>query len=221
MIAENPGPDNDTMETLIETNEQLSKAMNQHQRAVLNARKIAGVGNGEVAMPPSGPPPRTESGFAAPPAGPPPILSKPTPPNRKAVKNAPQIPPPGDYVPNLSDDDEVARNPFADPEKEVARPGLGLTAAKPKLPFPADQPPVAKEQFNDRLGIEPYHPGFRETNSYVGRQDSSLGNATMHAGATLDADYEKQVVDPQPTDGSSSAGGYGAQGGVKAPVYRY
>src|SRR3954469_19383897 len=31
MIAENPAPDNDTMETLIETNEHLSKALNQHQ----------------------------------------------------------------------------------------------------------------------------------------------------------------------------------------------
>src|SRR6266536_5051004 len=35
MIAENPSPDNNTMETLIETNELVGKAMNQHQRAVL------------------------------------------------------------------------------------------------------------------------------------------------------------------------------------------
>ncbi|ELQ36702.1 hypothetical protein OOU_Y34scaffold00645g9 [Pyricularia oryzae Y34] len=39
MTAENPSPDNDTMESLIDTNEQLQTALNLHQRAVLNARK--------------------------------------------------------------------------------------------------------------------------------------------------------------------------------------
>lgn len=39
-----PGPDNDTMESLIDTNEQLQTALNQHQRAVLNARKQFGLG---------------------------------------------------------------------------------------------------------------------------------------------------------------------------------
>jgi hypothetical protein len=41
MNAENPGPDNDTMESLIDTNEQLQNALNQHHRAVLQARKHA------------------------------------------------------------------------------------------------------------------------------------------------------------------------------------
>lgn len=39
MSATNPMPDNDTMETLIDTNEQLQTALNQHNRAVLSARK--------------------------------------------------------------------------------------------------------------------------------------------------------------------------------------
>ena len=39
MRAENPSPDNETMENLLDTNEQLQTALNQHQRAVLNARK--------------------------------------------------------------------------------------------------------------------------------------------------------------------------------------
>ena len=42
MVAENPSPDNDTMESLIDTNEQLQTSLNQHQRAVLSARKQLG-----------------------------------------------------------------------------------------------------------------------------------------------------------------------------------
>ncbi|XP_044716371.1 GAT domain-containing protein [Hirsutella rhossiliensis] len=42
MTSENPAPDNDTMESLIDTNEQLQTALNQHQRAVLSARKQLG-----------------------------------------------------------------------------------------------------------------------------------------------------------------------------------
>ncbi|KAK3364420.1 hypothetical protein B0T25DRAFT_63789 [Lasiosphaeria hispida] len=39
MTADDPSPDNDTMESLIDTNEQLQHALNQHQRAVLHAKK--------------------------------------------------------------------------------------------------------------------------------------------------------------------------------------
>lgn len=44
MQADNPTPDNETMESLIDTNEQLQTALNQHQRAMLSARKALGVG---------------------------------------------------------------------------------------------------------------------------------------------------------------------------------
>lgn len=43
MNCENPPPDEDTMLTLIETNDQLNVAMSKHQRAVLQARKAAGL----------------------------------------------------------------------------------------------------------------------------------------------------------------------------------
>jgi hypothetical protein len=211
MIAENPSPDNETMETLIETNEQLSKAMSQHQRAILAARKAAGLGNGS----PGGTPPlRTDSGFAAPP-GPPPLRTQsgfvppPGPPPNKAGapnrKPAPQIPPPGDYAPTDLDEDE---NPFSDPSEKTTR--------KRAPHFPEDRPPIASGQFNDRLGIEPYHPGFQETKSYVGRQDSSLGKVTMHAAAAPETPHEV----PEETNGTAS-GGYGVQPGNQAPIYRY
>ncbi|GAP89923.2 putative gat domain-containing protein [Rosellinia necatrix] len=39
MASDDPTPDNETMESLIDTNEQLQSALNLHQRAMLNARK--------------------------------------------------------------------------------------------------------------------------------------------------------------------------------------
>lgn len=201
MIAENPSPDNDTMETLIETNEQLSKAMSQHQRAVLNARKAAGLGNSGANTPTGPPPPRTDSGFAPPP-GPPPSQSNTAPTQRKLVKNQPPIPPPGDYAPT----DDGEEDPFADPTGQNAR----------NPPLPRDRPPVATGQFNDRLGIEPYHPGFNETPSYMNRQDSSVGNTTMHAGGAIDGDYQRRDIN-QP----SSSGEHEAEPAPRVPVYRY
>lgn len=52
MNCENPPPDEDTMLTLIETNDQLNVAMSKHQRAVLQARKAAGLAS---PTPPGGP----------------------------------------------------------------------------------------------------------------------------------------------------------------------
>ncbi|KAF7853275.1 hypothetical protein EAF04_010776 [Stromatinia cepivora] len=191
MIAENPSPDNDTMETLIETNEQLSKAMNQHQRAVLHARKLMGLGNGENTTPPA----RTSPGFTPPPGPPPNQISKPTASSSK--RPAPPIPPPGDIAP--MDDEEDERNPFSDPEPSSSR----------RPPFPSDAPPRATGQFNDTHGVEPYHPGFKETKSYVGRQDSSIGNVTMHAAVP-----ERDEVDDDDEPRYSVPVG-------KQPVYRY
>ncbi|KAE8554167.1 hypothetical protein EYB25_002705 [Talaromyces marneffei] len=69
MAVENPPPDENTMLTLIETNEQLSVALSKYQRTVLNARKALGTstpatspGANEdsrnvVHSPPPGPPP--------------------------------------------------------------------------------------------------------------------------------------------------------------------
>jgi len=217
MIAENPGPDNDTMETLIETNEQLTSAMNKHQRAILAARKAAGLGNGSPSLTPPGQ--RTDSGFAAPPPGPPPNRSSsgfaapPGPPPRPNRKPAPQIPPPGDYAPTGFDSDHEEENPFSDPSEQ---------SKKKMPPFPEDKPPAATGQFNDRLGIEPYHPGFRETRSYVNRQDSSANNVTMHAAAELEAPADEGANGSSRIGGAGgSSGNYGVQAGAEAPIYRY
>merc|ERR1711881_526517 len=63
MNTSNPSPDDDTMQTLIETSEQLGLAASKHQRAVLQARR-----SGHTASPPPVPPP---NGAGAPPQLPP------------------------------------------------------------------------------------------------------------------------------------------------------
>ncbi|KAL7926726.1 hypothetical protein ACQKWADRAFT_281229 [Trichoderma austrokoningii] len=51
MVSSNPAPDNDTMESLIDTNEQLQTALSQHQRAMLSARKQLGLNGSENPSP--------------------------------------------------------------------------------------------------------------------------------------------------------------------------
>lgn len=43
MTADNPGPDNETMENLIDVNEELQQALNHQKRAMLSARKELGI----------------------------------------------------------------------------------------------------------------------------------------------------------------------------------
>ena len=64
MNARDPSPDNDTMESMIDTNEQLQQALNLHQRAVLNAKKTLGINSERNSPSPVGGPP---------PPGPPPV----------------------------------------------------------------------------------------------------------------------------------------------------
>lgn len=51
MVSSNPAPDNDTMESLIDTNEQLQTALSQHRRAMLSARKQLGLNGSENPSP--------------------------------------------------------------------------------------------------------------------------------------------------------------------------
>ncbi|KAK3725406.1 hypothetical protein LTR37_000376 [Vermiconidia calcicola] len=81
--CDSPPPDDDTMLTLIETNEQLSLASTRYQRALLNARKALGLSptpsantganaaNGPYAPPPQMPVPTQSESLFARPASPP------------------------------------------------------------------------------------------------------------------------------------------------------
>ncbi|KAI9056224.1 hypothetical protein LZ554_001152 [Drepanopeziza brunnea f. sp. 'monogermtubi'] len=203
MIAENPSPDNDTMEQLIETNEQLNRAMNQHQRALLSARKAASQGANGASTPPAA----DLHGAFAPPAGPPPgrtISRTNSTLARKPVKTNSQR--------------SVARVLPAGPDAETS--SSAWKTANP--PFPRDEPSAATGQFNDRLGVEPYHPGFSSTPSYAGRQESSLGKAKMHAAAVPERDEPDSDDDDDDDDGRRERDKMTAPTiPAKEPVYRF
>ncbi|KAK5116407.1 hypothetical protein LTR62_007954 [Meristemomyces frigidus] len=76
--ADDPSPDDNTLQTLIETNEQLSLATNRYQRAVLASRRAMGSGsspnmeaapNSQGGYMPATPEPQPQSLFQAPPSG--------------------------------------------------------------------------------------------------------------------------------------------------------
>ncbi|KAF6840688.1 GAT domain-containing protein [Colletotrichum plurivorum] len=182
MRADNPSPDNDTMESLIDTNEQLQSALNQHQRAVLGARKQLGVGarSGD-ASPASPQPPTTQyanrpqewqqaqsSSSSSTPA--PALPIRPAESNGKGKAAESFMPPPG--PPPKAPEERPSEDPFKDPQPDNGYPAssrAGGSASAAELPN--EEP---------RLAFEPYHPGFNTTPSYVGRQDSAVGKVTMH-----------------------------------------
>ncbi|OHW90439.1 GAT domain-containing protein [Colletotrichum incanum] len=192
MVAENPSPDNDTMEQLIDTNEQLQSALNQHQRAVLGARKQLGIGprsdNASSVSPqvaehqhPNRPLDQhpnlphewqqaQSSSSSSTPA--PPLPTRPAEGNGKGKASESFAPPPGPPPKAQQQHPPEDQDPFRDPQPEnnhssSSRPGGSGSAVE----LPGEEP---------RLAFEPYHPGFNSTPSYLGRQDSALGKITMH-----------------------------------------
>ncbi|KAF2157382.1 hypothetical protein K461DRAFT_273548 [Myriangium duriaei CBS 260.36] len=61
--CDDPAPDSDTLQTLIEVSEQLSLSLSKHQRAVLNARRALGLAAGSARGSPA---PESQSQFATP-----------------------------------------------------------------------------------------------------------------------------------------------------------
>lgn len=170
MNAENPGPDNDTMESLIDTNEQLQNSLNQHHRAVLQARKHANLlaADGDARSSTSSPPHHDphQRQLPSPPIGQ--LLSRPVPPipsrssdsngngkgkahldvyDRAAMSSAAAAGPSrsATNTPNHHhDSDDDNEDPFRDPPPQQQ--GSSSSTTKP------DGPP--------RLSYEPFHPGF-------------------------------------------------------------
>ncbi|KFY44319.1 hypothetical protein V494_01549 [Pseudogymnoascus sp. VKM F-4513 (FW-928)] len=156
MATENPAPDNDTMLTLIETNEQLSLATTKHQRAVLQTRKALGVTTPDPQLSPSAGPVMT-SGVAPTQPAPPASMFKPVaPPSRKS------FPKPIQPVASERTDSPVSpetENPFTDPVE------------------PSD---VATSHVIDHN--EPYHPGF---GSNKDREETAKGGTTLDTTSTV------------------------------------
>jgi hypothetical protein len=214
IACDNPSPDDDTMLTLIETNEQLSLAASKHQRAILQARRLHGPSpsppishvnsntipsgvpepsfNTPGSLPPhndapSLPPiststidrsyvPPPSSGYVSPPIStysPPPSQSyvppAASPPNPVGYKNDELPLPPSLQAGGIrqrpvstSNDD----NPFADHHTSTYTPPPG----------------AIHDPKSNGYGGSPdsFHPGYQSTPSYLGRQESSANNLTMH-----------------------------------------
>jgi hypothetical protein len=163
MIADSPAPDNDTMESLIDTNEQLQSALNQHQRAVLSARKQLGIGDQSPSTSPS--PQNQTNGSQQPPH-----------PHRSQASSSGAIPPPiparnngkgkeTDFAPLSSHPNPLAshkplpedpeEDPFRDPPTEEASSSRAGPSSSRIV-----------EDAEPRLGFEPFNPGFRPAVGY-------------------------------------------------------
>lgn len=210
MTAENPGPDNETMESLIDVNEELQQALNNQKRAMLSARKELGLGdrsqnaspqppevNG-LSRPPMPAPAGSSSGAAAPSTWQQVDNVK----GKGKGKGKGRQEPDGEYVssppgppprhsaagPSRSANvtppsADEGQDPFRDPQVAASpsSSGKGKAAASPGASA-LEEPMYAQE---------PFHPGFsRPTESYLGRQDSAMNKLTMHGADYGSSDYQ-------------------------------
>ncbi|KAF1364521.1 hypothetical protein EJ07DRAFT_172543 [Lizonia empirigonia] len=165
IACDNPAPDDDTMLTLIETNEQLSLAASKHQRAVLQARRLPAMpprDNVQTVSPmdslprdPYDPLPNAAP-YGAPPTQAPAVPShndSNVPSSLQAAPNQPR---------DSSAPQQQAENPFADHYTST------------------DTPPTNPRANGYGGASDSYHPGYQSTPSYMQRQESSANNLTMH-----------------------------------------
>ena len=213
IACDNPTPDDDTMLTLIETNEQLSLAASKHQRAILQARRLMGASPSPPAPVmnnlPASAPPSSLAQTAPPPPPPHDALSAPS---LSAPAADPFAPPPptSNTVPYTSGDSSLPPSLQAAPnrQREVANPAK--KEEEEEDPFadrytstytpPAAAPAPASDRPNGFADVsDPYHPGFQSTPSYLNRQENSANNLTMH-GAQAQIAEEDNRQRPQTPD---------------------
>lgn len=209
IACDNPGPDDDTMLTLIETNEQLSLAASKHQRAVLQARRAIGASPSPPAQQaPSIPPPNhiAPSGV--------PSTSYEQPP---ALPQRHDVPSPMDTVPRDPYDPLPNTAPYGAAPTQAsghqhpnegglsaslqAAPNRSAAQQQEENPF-ADHytstyTPPTNPRTNGYSGPpDSYHPGYQSTPSYIHRQESSANNLTMHGAAIPEEDASQRPRTP-------------------------
>jgi hypothetical protein len=169
--CDNPAPDDETMQTLIETSEQLSLAASKHQRAVLQARRaVANASPLSNISPPPGPPPQTMSshersventGYSSP-GAPPSSTFTPTEAQSFTAYSPPPVPPPSMRA-NLerrSTDPKAPSATITTPDTSLA-PQIPAAPRQNALELPA---PQYDNPFSDAHGHtdededdDPYH----------------------------------------------------------------
>ncbi|CAI6086765.1 hypothetical protein V2G26_009674 [Clonostachys chloroleuca] len=212
MTAENPTPDNETMESLIDTNEQLQTALNQHRRAVLNARKQLGLNE------------RTPDEF-------PPLQGQRNGQDRvlQWTQSQADILAAGAHVPVTTEEQQPVNNGKG---KETQPYGLGGDRDR------AQEDPFAdpKGEEEDGRGLqypeEPFHPGFRASTGAGAAPAagiSPVAGASLPPSATVhksSLDNSNALLKPQPRDDKDSESDiYDAGPRTKEPeqqpVYKY
>lgn len=144
--CQDPAPDHDTMQTLIETNEQLSLAMSRYQRAVLAARRELGV--------PASPPPQESTGHSAfAPLAPQQNMSISQPGLVAAPENGWQSPagPPPSHLARQQESETNTQNPFADPSEQQHN---SSAFPQPTQAFSIDSGAIHANQYHDRNQLE-------------------------------------------------------------------
>ena len=197
IACDNPSPDDDTMLTLIETNEQLSLAASKHQRALLQARRLIGASPSPPAQTPPTLPPVSNAPFGVPANS----YEQPALPQRKDVP----APSPIDSLPRDPYDPLPNAAPYGAPKAQapaVQSTNGSLPASLQTAPSRQGTAPQLQEENpfadhytstytpptnprSDGYGGPPdsYHPGYQSTPSYMQRQASSANNLTMHGAA--------------------------------------
>ena len=165
--SDNPPPDEDTLLTLIETNDQLATALSRHQRAMLQARRVAGTTS-------PNPPPGQSGPYevpANPPPGPPPGLSR-----KEALQSTEE------------------QNPFGD-HNEANRQEHEVQPAPTTSQYGMPTPNYAKETSDmNQPGV--YRPGYQASTSYRNRQAVAVNNVAMHEEDREDEAEEEEVRKP-------------------------
>jgi hypothetical protein len=206
--ADSPPPDDDTMQTLIETTELLSLALSKHSRALLQARRALGQT--------TSPSPPVNSGFPPPPVAStanPAVSATYTPSGLSPTSGYSPPPLPPSSMRNALDRRQVPTHSYS-PLPEP--PHNNENDAPQQTHDPSYDNPFADthEEPNPAL---PARPGTynNPTASYVRRQDSAEENLTMHGGRT------SQPISPERgTVGADGHGGIkGVSGGEVSPVF--
>ena len=208
IACDNPTPDDDTMLTLIETNEQLSLAASKHQRAILQARRTIGA---------SPSPPAQQTPPLLPPANnaQPGVLANSYEPPTLPRRN--DVPSPIDPVPRHPYDPLPNTTSYGVPPSQApavqSTNSSSLPSSLQAAPYRQSSVPQQQQDenpfadhytstytppTNPRLngyGGSPdsYHPGYQSTPSYIHRQESAANNLTMHGAAIQEEDASQRL----------------------------
>lgn len=209
--SENPPPDEDTLLTLIETNDLLATAMSRHQRAILQSRKSTpGISPNPSPNPP--PPTHQHGPFEAPASAPAPThISAPTGPPPGMSFTAPLGPPPArrqqppqppPVQTNTAADD---RDPFGDHnahEEDRMPPPLSPSYGLPPSSV-SNGAYGPQKSANDEGGV--YRPGYAQENGY------GAGKSVDDEGGVYRPGYAQESYGPQKNAND--------EGGVYRPGY--